>query len=288
MSTPLPIDIKGITFEPELDKFLLFGDSITQRCFSLEEGKYADSDKVFSFGAALTDLYKRRMDIVLRGYSGYCSEHARYLIDGIIQTTPNIKLATVFFGSNDASMWENQHVSIPRYKENTVYIVRKLKEAGSKVILIGPAPHDEVHRNQIFKGDPKDNPRSTKLNLEYSQAAKKVAEDENIPFVDLWHLFLEAVGWKEDQPVPGEFVTHEDLTKDTKIRHLLNDGLHFTGEGYKIMFDGVMTAIRETYPEFIPANIKFQYPDCGKHLWGAKISDTKAIFENKTLPEPSE
>lgn len=41
--------IKNVTMNPNLGKFLLYGDSITQRCFSYQEGK------TFLFGPALTD-----------------------------------------------------------------------------------------------------------------------------------------------------------------------------------------------------------------------------------------
>ena len=50
-----------------MDQFILFGDSITQQAFS-EHGA--------PFGAALTDAYIRKLDIVNRGFSGYNSSHA--------------------------------------------------------------------------------------------------------------------------------------------------------------------------------------------------------------------
>ena len=87
----LPNSIQSIKYNPVFDKVLLFGDSITQRCYSLDEGKCENGDS-FILGSALSDLFKRRMDVVHRGFSGYCSEHARYIVDDIIKAESNIKL----------------------------------------------------------------------------------------------------------------------------------------------------------------------------------------------------
>lgn len=46
-----------------MDQFLLLGDSITQQSFGQDRG--------FAFGAALSDAYVRRLDVVNRGLSGY-------------------------------------------------------------------------------------------------------------------------------------------------------------------------------------------------------------------------
>lgn len=96
----LDVTLKKVTFEAHVPKVLLFGDSITQRCYSMQEGKYENSDEVFILGSALSDLFKRRMDVVHRGFSGYTTEQARFMIDTLIETLPNIKLAVSFFFLN--------------------------------------------------------------------------------------------------------------------------------------------------------------------------------------------
>lgn len=123
--------------------------------------------------------------------------------------------------------------------------------------MVGPAPHDEVHRNHIFGGDPADNPRNTMRNLQYSKIVEKVAKELDVAFIDLWHLFLESVGWKEGEPIPGKLGDKSSKS----IGHLLNDGLHFTGEGYRIWYDAVEKAIETKYPELIPTNLPFLFPE---------------------------
>lgn len=154
-------------------------------------------------------------------------------------------------------------MSPERFEENVRFIAATLLDAGAKVILVGPAPHDEVHRNLIFQGDPADNPRSTMRNLEYSRIVEKVAGELDVGFVDLWHGFLESVGWKEGDPIPGRLADTpvEDRDKPSKIAPLLSDGLHFTGEGYRIWYQGIERVIQTKYPELEPANIPLLYPE---------------------------
>lgn len=128
---------------------------------------------------------------------------------------------------------------------------------------MGPAPHDEVHRNQLFPGDPADNPRSTLRNRQYGDIVGKVAAELNVGFVDLWHAFLENVGWKEGDPIPGRLkdTPPEDRDKPSRIAHLLCDGLHFTGDGYRIWYNSVVNVIKEQYPELEPRKLPFLYPE---------------------------
>ena len=147
-TTTLPSTVKSITFDRAIGKLVLFGDSITQRSYSLDEGRYDltgplvdNKRQSFIFGSALTDLFRRRLDVVPRGYSGYCSEHARYIVDDVIAGIGSgIKLVTIFFGSNDASKDPNQCVPIARYSDNIKYVIERFQAVGAKVILVGPAP----------------------------------------------------------------------------------------------------------------------------------------------------
>lgn len=186
----------------------------------------------------------------------------------------------MFFGSNDASKDPAQHVELDRYKDNTTFIAQSLLDAGCKVILVGPAPHDEIHRDELFPGDPSLNPRSTLANLEYSKACGEVARNLGIPFIDLWHAFLYSVDWKDGEPIPGHYGSKSPLS----IRHLLNDGLHFTGDGYKVWYDEIGKVIQERFPEFVPQNVPFLYPEWAV-LPGPGWDRTKQAFETKKVPE---
>jgi lysophospholipase L1-like esterase len=151
-------------------------------------------------------------------------------------------------GTNDSSSTGDKKVPIPRYTENLRTLVSVAQTHSIKVIVVGPAPHDEVSR--AADGDT-ERAHTTMRNLEYSNAAELVAKEFKLPFVNLWKPFLEAVGWKEGEPIPGKLGDGSDKT----LKGLLTDGVHFTGEGYKIFYRGVMNAIKTGYPEYVSENL---------------------------------
>lgn len=75
--------------------FILIGDSITQKSFS-----------VGGWGAAFSNTYQRKVDVLNRGYSGYNSRWLIKIIDKVLPNDLNksILLATVFLGANDAAL----------------------------------------------------------------------------------------------------------------------------------------------------------------------------------------
>ncbi|KAI6698428.1 hypothetical protein NL676_018547 [Syzygium grande] len=74
---------------PERPQFVLFGSSIVQ--FSFGNG---------GWGASLADLYARKADIILRGYSGWNSRCALEVLEKVFPkdaaTQPS--LVIVYFG----------------------------------------------------------------------------------------------------------------------------------------------------------------------------------------------
>ncbi|CAN6453139.1 unnamed protein product [Victoria cruziana] len=124
-------------------RIVLFGDSLTEQSF-----------RPGGWGASLADAYSRKADIVVRGYGGYNSRWALFLLDRIFPNgfeDPPVA-ATVFFGANDAALLGRasgrQHVPILEYKENLRKIVCHLKKLSPNilVVLITPPPIDETGR----------------------------------------------------------------------------------------------------------------------------------------------
>ena len=75
-------------------QFHLFGDSLTQKSFS-----------VGGWGARLANSYQRKADVLNRGYNGYNSRWALYLLQKAFpDQAPVPSLVTVFFGANDAAL----------------------------------------------------------------------------------------------------------------------------------------------------------------------------------------
>ncbi|KAG6420640.1 hypothetical protein SASPL_117175 [Salvia splendens] len=98
---------------PGRPQFVLFGSSIVQQSFS--NG---------GWGAILTDLYDRKADIVLRGYSGWNSRRAVQVLDLVFPKEAEVQpsLVIVYFGGNDAvhphPSGLGVHVPLPEYIDN--------------------------------------------------------------------------------------------------------------------------------------------------------------------------
>ncbi|KAL9274762.1 GDSL esterase/lipase-like protein [Drosera capensis] len=125
-------------------QIILFGDSITEQSFRVGGG----------WGAALSDNYSRMADVLNRGYGGYNTRWALFLLHHIFplgSAKPPIA-ATIFFGANDAALpgrsSERQYVPVDEYKENLRKIIQHLKDCSPTmlVILITPPPVDEEGR----------------------------------------------------------------------------------------------------------------------------------------------
>lgn len=207
-------------------------------------------------------------------------------------------LQTLFFGANDAVMPEHtQHVPLDQYKENLRYILSypALREHGTKIIVLTPPPINE-YQLQFFDASKGFNtPSRTAVHTKlYADACRDVAQSLGLPVADIWTAILKSAGWEAGKPLTGSkdvpaneqlasFLTdgashvslsplyfetsiHRYLVKSLLTRlflcvfHLQNLGLHFTGAGYKIMFDEVMKTLRAAWPEEAPEKLPEVFP----------------------------
>ncbi|XP_051135904.1 GDSL esterase/lipase At5g62930 [Andrographis paniculata] len=192
-------------------QIVLFGDSITQHSFGSG-----------GWGAAVADAYSRKADVVLRGYSGYNTRWALFLLNHIFPLgweKPPIA-ATIFFGANDAALLDGtgkkQHVPVEEYKNNLRKMVEHIKSLSSKtiVVLITPPPIDIGGRREYARsryGDKASNSpdRTNEITGIYAEECVALAEELGLPSVNLWSKMQEIDGWQK----------------------FLSDGLHLTSEG---------------------------------------------------------
>lgn len=77
---------------------LLFGDSLTERCFEPDGG----------WGAALAHHFGRKADVLSRGFAGYNSRWASLALGPVLQQLreqgSTVLLATLWLGANDAAL----------------------------------------------------------------------------------------------------------------------------------------------------------------------------------------
>lgn len=119
-------------------------------------------------------------------------------------------------------------------------MVHIASEHNVKVILVGPALHDPV--------DP-ETTRSSATNRVYSEAAKQLAKELFVGFVDLWTAFANSVGYKGDRNEP-----------QPSLSHLLVDGIHYTAEGYRIYYNSLKAEIKSKYPQYDSDDLAMQFP----------------------------
>jgi len=215
-------------------KFLLFGDSITE---------FAYTTQPFSLGAALSNVYTRKLDILHRGYAGYTSRWGIKVLEDILEEHGHndIAIATIYFGANDSCLGGPQAVPLDEYIENMKLLVDMLRKNNIKPIFMGLALFNRELWESIKPEEIKLGHIRTVDNLQlYSNSLKKLAKKENVPFIDLHKSFTE-VG--------------RDSWKD-----LLLDGLHFSSKGYEVWYNELIAAIKENYPEYDPDNMQTMYP----------------------------
>lgn len=221
-----------------LSKFVMFGDSITQFSSNASAG--------FCILPQMQNDYMRRLDVVARGFSGYNSAYANGMIEPLLnaeinQTHGHVDLMTIFFGTNDVADNDQQHVSKDDYISNMRNIVQHVKKYNISVILVAPGPVDEKLEHE----------RSTRNMKEYGIELGNLAKSENVGFVNLWYGFLDSLGWKDGDAIPGQNGTKSNLNLD----NLLVKGLHFKPEGYKVYYKLLSKEIANKYPDLKPSNL---------------------------------
>lgn len=253
----------GYEMAMKYNKFILFGDSITQFCSS--------PDLEFGLQPALQHLYSRKLDIINRGFSGYNSDHARLILPKILQqelneTKDNVKLMTIFFGTNDAFQIDDdinriQGLGIEKYRENMTTIINMCLENNIRPIVIGPALHDNrlsrigyVNRKRSLTNDA----TTCKRNHLYSKAAQEVAFELNVPFLDLWDCFRRYGNWTEEQLYRLTGNSNDDEYID--LSKLIYDGIHLSGEGYRVLYDELIKIIKQEFPDMIAENLPMNLP----------------------------
>lgn len=170
----------------------------------------------------------------------------------------------------------DQHVPLDDYKKNLTTIIQHpaTKAQNPRIILITPAPINEYQLEDFDASKNLPHPsRTARLAKVYAEATRDLAASLDVPVVDLWTAFMKQTDWKEGQPLPGS----RDLPNDKKLQQLLSDGtipqlsfflfymliylgLHFTPDGYKVLYDAVMQTIRTKWPEQDPDTMPMVYP----------------------------
>ncbi|XP_061344454.1 GDSL esterase/lipase WDL1-like [Gastrolobium bilobum] len=205
---------------PTRPQFVLFGSSIVQ--YSYHE----------SWGAILSHLYARKADIILRGYAAWNTRRALQVLDKIFlkNNTEQPSLVIVYFGGNDSIIPHpsglGPHVPIQEYIENMRKIAIHLKSLSenTRIIFLSTPPINDaqIHENSDSQMQPL---RTNETRRIYSEACLELCREMNIKAIDLWSAIQERDDWR-------------DVC-------FIDDGIHLSYEGSKIVAKEIMKVLKE-------------------------------------------
>lgn len=241
----------------DYNKFLMFGDSITEYAFNQFPGDCTVPQ--FCLGAGLQQAYARKLQVVQRGFSGYTSRDGVPLCSSIlkaehddVEESKKIKLAYVFFGTNDArkkglSSDNRESIPLDKYVSNMKLIVEEFKSRNIPLIVVTPGLHsqelwDKVDPQDLVTGDYRDN----ETNKLYADAIKDAITD--VPVVPLFDIMAE---WM-------------DANHSTDYADLLYDGIHLSGTGSRLLFDAIMQTIDAHFQHLSPQYLPLLFPSSKK------------------------
>ncbi|RVD87376.1 uncharacterized protein DFL_001612 [Arthrobotrys flagrans] len=208
---------------------LFLGDSLTKNIWQTQAG--------YSVGAAISNVFSGKFQIIERGFHGYNTANARFIANDVIPPTGSndIKLLVLWFGANDAILPtapQSQYIPIDKYKQNLNALIKSPNfqghlTRGAKVIIVSPPPFNE-HQGGTAG-------RLAKETRKYVEAAGQVAKDGGYEFLDLWSDFMKFAGWEEGDPLLGDI----NVASSKKLDSLLasGDGVHLTAAGYRRFYD---------------------------------------------------
>ncbi|KAI1298187.1 hypothetical protein EDD11_006869 [Mortierella claussenii] len=254
--------------QTSFDQFLLFGDSITQYSFDVNER---------GFGAQLAHLFQRRLDLINRGFSGYTSEQAIHLLPQFLphaqdcqqeqqdiqssvssssltsqpalRPPPKIQFLSIFFGANDACIHPSpQHVDLSRYEHNMRSLIDMVHHPdsptyspGTRVIVICPPPIDEAQWAIRRKERGMAMDRNKDVTRQYSEKCRTVAQEYQSKYAR-----------QQDQSSDNHHHYHQIDVIDTwtlmmdqmqngqrTLDDYLKDGLHLASAGNDVCKNGL-------------------------------------------------
>ncbi|XP_024636213.1 GDSL esterase/lipase At5g62930 [Medicago truncatula] len=208
------------------ENIVLFGDSLTEQSF-----------RVNGWGASLANTYSRKADILVRGYGGYNTRWALFLLHHLfpLESTKPPLATAIFFGANDSALSgrtsERQHVPIQEYKHNLQKMVLRLKSCSPTmlIVLITPPPVCEEGRRayaiSLYGNNARElSERTNEVTGQYANTCVEMAKEMGVAYINLWSKMQETEGWQ---------------------KKFLWDGLHLTPDGNAVVFQEVIKVFNE-------------------------------------------
>ncbi|ORY02869.1 hypothetical protein K493DRAFT_254511 [Basidiobolus meristosporus CBS 931.73] len=113
----------------------------------------------------------------------------------------------------------------------------------TRILLITPPPLDEPawEKTCLSKGKTLD--RNAETTYSYAIGCVEVAEELNIPVVNLWRLVDDSI-----------------VEEERELCEFLVDGLHLSALGNAVLAKGILAKINAVWPEIYPENMEMILP----------------------------
>ncbi|XP_040074222.1 isoamyl acetate-hydrolyzing esterase 1 homolog [Ixodes scapularis] len=232
-------------------RIFLFGDSLTQHCFSTEG----------CWGSVVATAFERKCDVVARGFSGYNSRMCKYVLPRVLgpEDASTVAAFVICLGANDCSSFvEGGDPAVPlhEYVRNMEEMLSYVKICGipdENIVIITPpvADNDAWIASRKTSGLPLKY-RSVNVISTYANACKTLGSKRNLTVVDTFTAFLKEQNWKD----------------------LFVDGLHFSQAGsYKLAnllippLEKIVGHLPSMFPDF--RDLDAIHPEESLRTWSA-------------------
>lgn len=214
--------------------FFLFGDSLTEFAVTVSDPTAAPG-----WAALLREAYVDAAEVFVRGHSGYNTRWAIHILPRelrcLLRAGAAVKVATVFFGANDACVpGTDQHIPLDEYEKNLETMVCFIRSLSIIPLLVTPppivssSPAAPVHR-------------TPEITFQYARACNAVAKRITCAVLDLHTGFSDRAG---PDGVDRFFV----------------DGLHFSSAGNGLVYQLFIEKLSQIVPNLVPAALSRPSP----------------------------
>jgi lysophospholipase L1-like esterase len=136
---------------------------------------------------------------------------------------------------------------LEEYRNNirAILVHNSISKHRPKILLVTPPIINEVHlESEDLKKGYLALSRHQKVTAQYAKVVREVAaefNDQNVVLVDLWTALMnEAIRLTPEYVEDGRLLGSREKGDSQGLRSLLVDGLHLTGQGYKVFLREVL------------------------------------------------
>ncbi|KAJ1916622.1 isoamyl acetate-hydrolyzing esterase [Mycoemilia scoparia] len=271
---------------------ILFGDSLVENSWKYELG---------GFGARLADIYRRKLDVVNRGYSGCNTDQAEKILKKILptgkhrfrnvvdkqhqqidiqdqaqaqqrqandaktKTTKLIEALIIFFGTNDAKVDPSKpggrSVVVKHYVFNIIKMVDLIKNQDS--------PYYSPDTKIILIGPPPVNDKQfAKHRAELGKTPNRfnnVVKEYSDALIDLGKsLNLPTIDLWSKITMASQNLYGQEKDQDGNdpgLDNFFTDGIHLNYLGNSIVFDSLMKALEMVDSSLVANDMKMAFED---------------------------